>query len=186
MRSAMQPTLLDAFWDKEPVAVVRRTRVQATTEIALEALYARDFRLFVSGALAIVGEPECARDVVQESFARALDRAGRFRGDGPLEAWVWRIVVNHARDVAVRERRSGASAELLEELAATVPADVGVLRDQLRSLPERQRAAVFLHYWADLPYDEIASLLGIASGTVAASLHAARVRLRKRLKEVYE
>jgi RNA polymerase sigma-70 factor (ECF subfamily) len=159
--------------------------VRKTTERALAELYAQRFRAFVAGALAIVGEPECARDVVQDGFARALDRAGRFRGDAPLEAWVWRIVLNRARDVAVRERRSVATAELLEQLAAEAP-ELPSLGSELRALPERQRAAVFLHYWADLPYDEIAALLGIAPGTVAASLHAARTRLRDRLKEAYE
>jgi RNA polymerase sigma-70 factor (ECF subfamily) len=86
----------------------------------------------------------------------------------------------------VRERRSFASPELLEELAAEQPAELPSLAAELRALPERQRAAVFLHYWADLPYDEIAALLGIAPGTVAASLHAARRRLRDRLEEVFE
>ena len=56
---------------------------------------------------------------------------------------------------------------------------------ELRGLPERQRTAVFLHYYADLPYDEVARLLGVAEGTVAASLNAARRSLRRRLEEVY-
>jgi RNA polymerase sigma-70 factor (ECF subfamily) len=172
--------------DKAPMPLVRRTHVRKATEEALAELYDRRFRVFVAGALAVVGEPECARDVVQDGFARALDRAGRFRGDAPLEAWVWRIVLNRARDVAVRERRSVASPELLEQLAAEAPAELPSLAAELRALPDRQRAAVFLHYWADLPYDEIAALLGIAPGTVAASLHAARRRLRDRLEEVFE
>jgi DNA-directed RNA polymerase specialized sigma24 family protein len=45
---------------------------------------------------------------------------------------------------------------------------------------------VFLHYYADLPYEEVATLLGVAPGTVAASLNAARATLRRRIKEAYE
>jgi RNA polymerase sigma factor (sigma-70 family) len=59
------------------------------------------------------------------------------------------------------------------------------MRAELRQLPERQRLAVFLHYFADLPYEDVAVVLDIAPGTVAASLNAARSTLRKRYLEAY-
>jgi RNA polymerase sigma-70 factor, ECF subfamily len=166
--------------------LVRRTPVVESTEIAL--LYERRFHAFVGGAYAVVGEAEAARDVVQEAFARALRDRRRFRGEGPLEAWLWRIVVNVARDVARRSRFAGLSADELVEVAAlgTEPADSSDLREELRGLPERQRLAVFLHYYADLPYDDVAQLLTVAPGTVAASLNAARRTLRHRIEEAYE
>jgi RNA polymerase sigma-70 factor (ECF subfamily) len=58
------------------------------------------------------------------------------------------------------------------------------VRASLLSLPERQRLAVFLRYYADLSYEQIADALGVRVGTVAASLHAAHVSLRQRLEEV--
>lgn len=157
-----------------------------STPIAV--LYERQFRAFVGGAYAVVGEPEAARDVVQEAFARALREHRRFRGEGTLEAWLWRIVVNVARDVAKRSRFADLSADELVELATlgADPIGVGDLRDELRALPERQRLAVFLHYYADLPYEEVARLLEVAPGTVAASLNAARKTLRHRIEEAYE
>jgi RNA polymerase sigma-70 factor (ECF subfamily) len=166
--------------------LVRRTSVVDSTEIA--SLYERRFHAFVGGAYAVVGEPEAARDAVQEAFARALrDRRG-FRSEGTLEAWLWRIVVNVARDVARRSRFADLSADELADLAALVSDSTGLsdLRAELRALPERQRLAVFLHYYADLPYDEVARLLEIAPGTVAASLNAARKTLRHRIEEAYE
>jgi RNA polymerase sigma factor (sigma-70 family) len=57
------------------------------------------------------------------------------------------------------------------------------LRSRLLALPERQRLTVFLRYYADLSYDEIAAALGVRPGTVAASLNAAHVTLRGRLEE---
>ena len=45
---------------------------------------------------------------------------------------------------------------------------------------------MFLHYYADLPYDEVARLLEVAPGTIAASLNAARKTLRHRIEEAYE
>lgn len=166
--------------------LVRRTSVVDSAEIAL--LYERRFHAFVGGAYAVVGEPEAARDAVQEAFARALRDRRRFRGQGTLEAWLWRIVVNVARDVARRSRFAGLSADELAELATlgADPAGVSELRAELRALPERQRLAVFLHYYADLPYDDVARLLDVAPGTVAASLNAARKTLRHRIEEAVE
>ncbi len=152
----------------------------------LRGLYERRFQAFVGGAFAIVADSDAARDVVQESFARALNRRRSYRGDAPLEAWLWRIVLNVARDVARSTRRQAATVDQLAAVAASheLP-DSCQLAAELRALPERQRTAVFLHYYADLPYDEVARLLGVAPGTVAASLNAARASLRRRLEEVY-
>lgn len=165
----------------------RRTPV-GTTDQALAELYRRRFTAFVAGAAAVVGDADAARDVVQESFARALRRQREFRGDGSVEAWVWRIVINIARDAVRRRRFMAPSAdELAEVAAATLPDGTATqLRAELRELPARQRTAVFLHYYADLPYEEVATLLGVAPGTIAASLNAARATLRRRIKEVYE
>lgn len=173
---------------KEDRALLRRVSVRSGADpVAVAILYERQFRRFVAGAYAVVGDPDVARDVVQEAFARALRERRRFRGDAPLEAWVWRIVVNVARDAV----RHSAVAELTaRELVEIAPlgeiSDADGLRAQLRDLPERQRLAVFLHYYADLPYEEIAELLGVASGTVAASLNAARKTLRHRIEEAFE
>ena len=54
----------------------------------------------------------------------------------------------------------------------------------VRALPERQRLALFLRYYADLDYEAIGEILDVAEGTVAASLHAARTTLKARLKTV--
>jgi RNA polymerase sigma factor (sigma-70 family) len=75
-----------------------------------------------------------------------------------------------------------SSAEPLSETGRGSDADVG-LRRLIRELPERQRFALFLRYFADLDYDRIASVLGVAPGTVAASLHAAHAAIRKALEE---
>ena len=154
----------------------------------LALLYERKFRAFLAGAYAVVGETEAARDVVQEAFARALRERGRFRSDGPLEAWLWRIVINVARDETRRSRLAELSADELVALASVGSDALSAhdLRDELRSLPERQRLAVFLHYYANLPYEEVAQLLEVTPGTVGASLNAARRTLRSRIKEAYQ
>jgi DNA-directed RNA polymerase specialized sigma24 family protein len=143
----------------------------------LEALYRRRSAEFRRTATAIAGDPDAGRDAVQDAFAKALRARRRFDG-GNLEAWVWQIVINAARDAGRRQRRAVAAPMPVETRAD----ELGL---PLEVLSERQREVLFLHYYADLDYSTIAQALGISPGTVGATLSAARQTLRDALtKEV--
>jgi RNA polymerase sigma-70 factor, ECF subfamily len=151
----------------------------------LETIYRRRYRHFLRVATAIVGDEASGHDAVQEGFAQALREQQSFRGDGPLDAWVWRIVVNAAVDTL---RRSEAQRTIPEaaELASTnghVSDETGV-RAWVAALPERQRLAVYLRYYADLEYRALAQVLGVEVGTVSATLSSAHRALRRSLEEV--
>jgi len=68
----------------------------------LEDLYREGFPAFARVAISITGSIEIGREAVQDAFARAIEQLDSFRGECPLEAWVWRIVVNAARPAASR------------------------------------------------------------------------------------
>jgi RNA polymerase sigma-70 factor, ECF subfamily len=142
----------------------------------LEALYRSRLPEFRRVAAAIAGDRDLGCDAVQEAFARAVRKRRSFRGSGTLEAWVWRIVVNAARDA---RRQAKPAAEPREPSsnghAPALPLDL---------LTERQREIVFLHYYADLDYAAIAAALRISPGTVGVTLNAARRTLRGALEEV--
>jgi RNA polymerase sigma-70 factor (ECF subfamily) len=145
----------------------------------LERLYRAKLNDFVRTAAAIAGDRESGRDAVQDAFVKAVRTRRRYRGEGTLEAWVWRIVVNTARDA---RRRRRPSAELAEagggDDVRGAPLPLGLLTD-------RQREVLFLHYYADLDYETIGAALAISPGTVGATLSAARATLRRALaKEV--
>lgn len=152
---------------------------------ALEELYRSRFDRFLRVAEAVCGDAEVARDAVQDGFARAIRFRAGYRGEAPLEGWVWRIVVNSAR-------RSAASAGAAERWHQFEPATSngggrdpsGELGRLIEGLPERQRLVLFLRYYADLEYTAIAEALGITAGTVGATLNAARASLRTRLAGV--
>jgi DNA-directed RNA polymerase specialized sigma24 family protein len=74
----------------------------------LEALYRGRFEVFARVAASVTGDAERRRDAVQDAFATAVSRRRSFRGDGPLEAWVWRIVLNGRRDLGARTTPDGA------------------------------------------------------------------------------
>lgn len=123
-------------------------------------------------------------EAVQEGFVRAIERQESFRGECSLEAWVWRIVVNTAKTASVREARDESEGSVgQQEVSANGdrPSEVGLW---VRTLPERQRVAVFLRYRADLDYRAIAEVLEVEVGTVSATLSAAHQSLRRSVQEV--
>ena len=149
-----------------------------TTE-ALEQLYRDRYRTFRDVLAGVVGSRDIAREVVQEAFARALRERRKFRGEGSLEAWVWRIALN----VALKTRR-----ELRREweLDSGLPADPSSpdrdIRSAVQALPPRRRLVIFLRYFADLSYAEIADVMGVAEGTVGAALAQAKAELGRVLE----
>ena len=119
---------------------------------------------------------------------RSCKRSGKrasFQGEAPLEAWVWRIVINES--LALRRSRA-SEREWESESAATqstngVPERDATVRAWVASLPERQRLVVFLRYFADLDYRSIATALEVEVGTVSATLAAAHAALRRSYEE---
>jgi RNA polymerase sigma-70 factor, ECF subfamily len=151
----------------------------------LESLYRADLPRFIRTAAVIVGDDATGRDAVQEAFAQAVKKRASFRGEATLEAWVWRIVINEA--LALRRRRaleyqwptSNGTAPSTEQLAEQDT----MVRVWVASLPERQRLAVFLRYFADLDYRSIATALDVEVGTVSATLATAHAALRRAYEE---
>jgi RNA polymerase sigma-70 factor, ECF subfamily len=148
---------------------------------AIEALYRQRYARFRDGVATITGDHESARDVVQETFARALRKRRGFRGEGSLEAWVWRIALRTAREYV--RGRPGASLNGTLQAALAEPERDPVLAEALRTLPPKRRLIVFLRYFADLSYAQIAELCEVSEGTVGATLAQARAALEQQLQE---
>lgn len=155
---------------------------------AIEAVYRERFSTFHRVATAITGSSEAGRDAVQEAFARAIRWRRDFHGEGALEGWVWRTVVNVAKD----HRRAASGGERCEDLAE-LPDTSGrggadhpqaAIRQRVAALPDRQRVALFLRYYVDMSYAEIGEVLEIRTGTVSATLNAAHRALRISLEGV--
>jgi RNA polymerase sigma factor (sigma-70 family) len=159
--------------------------------VEIENIYRSRGADFFRLGLAKTGDPDAARDAVQEGFARAIRGRRSFRGRGSLEAWVARCVINAAHDVTRAANRTDAD---LDEWATTddgspadaaAPnADAAIVRGAVRQLPERQRDALYLRFYLDFDYAAIAETLGMEVGTVSATLHAARASLAHTLQEV--
>jgi RNA polymerase sigma factor (sigma-70 family) len=147
----------------------------------LEVLYRERVPYFVQVARAITGDHERATEAVQDAFVGLVRNRRSYRGDGPLEAWAWRAVVNAARNAT---RRPLVEVGRADDAAYALPERVQELAPLIASLPERQRLVVFLRYYADLDYRSISQALGVEVGTVSATLASAHANLRKRLRKV--
>jgi RNA polymerase sigma-70 factor (ECF subfamily) len=161
----------------------------ATRHVTVEQLgelYDGSYHKYLRVSEAIVGDVELATDVVQDAFARAIRSRSSFRGSGTVEGWVWRTVVNAARNA--RRDRPPAYLPLHEVgddmTSATGEAQSSDVLGVIARLPERQRLVVFLRYYADLDYRAIAEALEIQEGTVGATLNQAHAAVRRVLEEV--
>jgi len=144
----------------------------------LMGLYER--RVFLV-AVRLLGNSADAQDAAQEVFLRLYRHLRRMdRDPGP---WIYRVTVNVCRDMARRRLPSAAPAEAA---AAQAPAEegmalaerLGLVERALRTLPERQRAALVLRDVEGLTTRETASVLGTTEATVRSHVSAARLRIK--------
>jgi RNA polymerase sigma-70 factor (ECF subfamily) len=152
-------------------------------ERAIESLYRERYVRFRNTLATITGSHDSARDVVQEAFLRALKQRRSLRDEQALELWVWRIALR----TAYESRRNGSAPEAPpEESIDPMPVEAErdpALAEALRRLPGRRRLIVFLRYYADLSYAQIAELCEVSEGTVAATIARARAQLAQTLQK---
>jgi len=171
-------------------------RMREGDESALELLYSRYGGLVYSLVLRIVGDPELAREVLQDTFVRTWN--GRATYDpkrGRVAWWLMGIARNGAVDL-LRSRPHQARLREREPLSVDVPtgekdaADVlGLRRDvinALGALPAAQRAAIELAYYSGMTHTEIARVLNEPLGTVKSRMREALDRLRGLLAPALE
>ena len=150
---------------------------RGATAAAIEDVYRRRYASFLRFGYALLGSREHARDAVQETFALALRQRRSFRGEGSLDGWLWRTRLNTGRQE--RRRRARVADEAPPERATNGhAAEWPELRAAIVALPEHERYAVFLRYYAGLTQEEVAAALGVRPGTAAATLSHARAKLR--------
>jgi RNA polymerase sigma-70 factor, ECF subfamily len=145
-------------------------------------------------ALQLLGNPDDALDVAQDSLLSFFTKLHRFEAERPVKPWLLAIVRNRAHDLLRRKKVRQAEPlpgegevfrpELIDE-DADPAADLeqrelkARLWQALAALPEAQRDILVLRDYQDLSYSEIASVLQVPIGTVMSRLHRARATLRQ-------
>ena len=139
---------------------------------SIEALYRQEADRLWRALFAFAADPEVASDAVAESFAQAIRRGPAIRDP---RAWVWKSGFRIAAGELKRRSRSVADIPDGSYLDPEVDSE---LLSALAKLPEGQRAAVVLHYYADAPVREISRRTGMSQLAVRANLSRGRKRLR--------
>jgi RNA polymerase sigma-70 factor (ECF subfamily) len=159
------------------------TDARAAADFA--AFYATTARRLVRHAYALTADIGDAQDVAQEAFARAWQRWDSVRGYDSPEAWVRRVATNLATSRLRRNRTARAARRRLAgDPIPEISLDTVALVAGLRTLRERQRVVLVLHYLADLPVNQIALELQCPVGSVKAWLARGRDALAAAMSEV--
>lgn len=154
---------------------------------------------------ALVGDYEVAVDLAQETFLRVYRNIGRYSHFYQFSTWIYRIATNLAIDemryrrrrgrvfyrniwggraadqsdpqnLEISDVRKGPGDEILRKESGRV------LRDAIRSLPEKYRIVFIMKEIQDMPYESIADALSCSAGTVKSRLHRARELLQRKLE----
>ena len=150
---------------------------------SLDAAVARYERPLVRYATRIVGDPELARDVVQDTFVRLWEAEDVDPSDARIESWLYTVCRNRAID----ERRKRRPMELLDESTASVEPRgeqaraLAEVHDVVETLPERKGKVFALRYGEGRSYQQISDETGLSVSHVGVILHDTVRRLRKQL-----
>ena len=145
-------------------------------------------------ALRMVGDPEDAADMTQETFIKAYRALSSFRGDSKFSSWLYRIASNVCLDfLRSRSRHPQVSLSTVDEddrATFELPdmrqnpeeqlmkkLGMEAVRRGLEQLPEQQRQILVLRELGGLSYAELAQTLGLEEGTVKSRIFRARKRL---------
>jgi RNA polymerase sigma-70 factor, ECF subfamily len=171
--------------DTELIVLARKGSVQA-----VDVLFDRYWPHAWRTAYAVTADRGLADDAAQEAIERAFGALHRYDETRPFGPWLKRIAINRAVDQLRRRRRVEVLSD--EETtfhtwsvgeAADEELRLWAVSDAVAALGAGKRVVVVLHYWLDLPLEEIAGVLGLPVGTVASRLARAKEELRVVLED---
>jgi RNA polymerase sigma-70 factor (ECF subfamily) len=188
-------------------------RLRDGDEAAFRDLVTRMHRALSKLALAFVGSPSAAEEVVQETWLSVVSQLDRFEGRSSLRTWIGSILVNRAKTRGVRDKRSVPFSSLSpDETEPVEPERFGargfwsvpptrwddapealVLRKEAReaiereleTLPPAQRTVVVLRDIEGWSHEEVCNVLGVSETNQRVLLHRGRLRLRAALERYH-
>lgn len=178
---------------EQELEIIRQ--VQQGDSQAFEALVLAHQKNVYNLALRMVGNPDDAFDMAQETFLRAYRNLGSFRGDSRFSVWLYRLTSNLCIDfLRKQKRRKTGSLTYINEDQEVLELEIPDLRQEperlleqaeqrralaeaMESLPEDYRQILTLRELNGLSYEEIAQVTALEAGTVKSRLFRARKRL---------
>lgn len=152
---------------------------------AVESLFRVHSGRVYSLARRICRSPQDAQDIVQETFVEVARSIGRYRGEGPLGAWIHRVAASkalmHLRRERLLEPAGGLDEDLLPAAGQPHLPQRLDLEAALAQLPSAARAVVWLHDVEGYTHEEIAEMTGLTASFSKSKLARAHARLKELL-----
>ena len=150
---------------------------------AFAALLGAYYDMIYRTAYKWAGNQADAQDIAQDVCVKLGGAIRNFRMDSKFSSWLYRIVLNTARDMH-RKKRPHADIDAAVEIASGEESQDETLATrqlwaQVRQLPEKQRDAVLLVYGQELSHAEAAQVMECAEGTVSSYIHEAKKQLKE-------
>ena len=162
----------------EQVAVTRSHAGEAD----FDALVGPHLEAGYRTAVAILRDPDEAHDAVQEAAFKAWRRLRQLNEASSARAWFLAIVANQCRSMRRTRWWSVIRLPQVESGAHEFPADSTDVGRALAKLPQEDRLALFLHFYLDLPLDEVGSVLGLSAAGAKTRVYRAAKKLRPDLE----
>jgi RNA polymerase sigma factor (sigma-70 family) len=170
--------------DEELVGLCRtpgRDKDAAFTELVVR--YQK--RIYIAARKMMKGDHDEADDIAQETFVKAYQALDSFRGDAQLYTWLYRIMMNaviqRSRRRNVREMvgmeaiETHASSEITPDQSMISSETTRLLEEAIETLPPKQQRVFMMRFYEELPYEEIAKIVGTSVGGLKANyFHAVR------------
>lgn len=156
---------------------------------AFERLYRQNVDRVFALCLRMTADEGMAEELTQQTFIRAWERLGTFRGESAFSTWLHRIAANLVKESwRSRKRRHDRVRPVADLTAYDVGREEGrpaariALERAIADLPDGARTALVLYDVEGYKHREIAEMLGVAVGTVKSQVHRARRLLRETLE----
>jgi RNA polymerase sigma-70 factor (ECF subfamily) len=172
-------------------------RAKSGDDSAFTELMRRHYKGIVNYIYRFTNDKGNSEDLAQEVFLRVYRSVKRYKPQAKFSTWLYKIATNLCiTEVRSRNKSQGVSLDELQENTGDLvdsksedPSDFTYRREignnifeALKSLPERERVAIILCKYEELPYEEVAEVIGCTIGAVKTYVHRGRMKLIEKLK----
>ena len=172
-------------------------RAKTGDDSAFTEIMRRHYKGVVNYVYRFTNDRANSEDLAQEVFLRVYRSVKRYKPQAKFSTWLYKIATNLCiTEVKSRNKEQSVSLDEMQENTGDLgdsksedPSDLTFRREigtaifeTLKSLPERERVAIILCKYEDLPYEEVAEVIGCTIGAVKTYVHRGRMKLIEKLK----
>ena len=148
---------------------------------AFEALVNASYRIMFKMAFKYCGNQRDAEDITQDACIKLVHGIKKFKGDCAFTSWLYRLVINCAKDFYKKSNRHTPQETEMESIATSDKADEKLYArqviDAVHQLPDGEKEAVLLVHGEGLSHKEAAEILEVKESTISWRIHEARKKL---------